>query len=509
MKTQILQLERYDDLISACDKLKWAKADRILLIWPARTKILNRKLDLLILKRQSIAQGAQLALVTRDHKIRSLAHQQGIPTFSTIRRAQFKAWRLPRRFRGLHDYYSPVRRDLAEHSTRLQPDGTGNFQKDSFLRAPLRQSPLLRLLFFFLGVMAFLIVAALLYPTAEISLKPATQWQEANLMILPDELIEQVSIDGRVPARKQTVVVEGRDSSPVSGTTLFPDTHATGEVQFTNLTDAPLKIPKGIVVRSTDGQRFEVTSQATLPAGSGERASLTVRCLLPGSAGNVQAGWIGTIEGDLNTFASVTNANPLRSGKDKRMPAATQADRQKLEQNLLDELAESAIYQLQEQLLPGDYLIPGSLQLVETLERTFIPTDDSPSNQLGLSLRLEYQATFIAASDLEYLSNLVLNTSPQENTQIITDSYTYEIAPPSDDNLNKTNNLGMTVRRKTREIIKTSQVTSTIMGLTPEQAQVQLSNLFTLETPAIILLQPDWWPRLPFIPLRITVLVID
>jgi hypothetical protein len=368
---------------------------------------------------------------------------------------------------------------------------------------------MLRLLFFFVGVMAFLVVAAILYPSAEISLKPVSQWQDANLVILPDEWIEQVTIDGRVPSRKQTVVVEARDSSPVSGTTLFPDTHATGEVQFTNLTDAPLKIPKGIVVRSTDGQRFEVTSQATLPAGSGERASLTVRSLLPGSAGNVQAGWIGTIEGDINTFASVTNTNPLHSGKDKRMPAATQTDRQKLEQKLLDELAESAIYQLQEQLLPGDYLIPGSLRLVETLERTFTPSDDSPTNQLSLSLRLEYQATFIAASDLEYLSNLVLNTSPQENTQITTDSYTYEIAATSDDNLNNTNNIGMTIRRKTREIIKTSQVTSTIMGLTPEQAQAQLSNLFTLETPATILLQPYWWPRLPFIPLRITVLVID
>ena len=66
MKTQILQLETYDDQVSACDKIKWSQADRILLVWPARGKILNRKLDLLLLKRQSIAQGAQLALVTRD-----------------------------------------------------------------------------------------------------------------------------------------------------------------------------------------------------------------------------------------------------------------------------------------------------------------------------------------------------------------------------------------------------------------------------------------------------------
>ena len=87
-------------------------------------------------------------------------------------------------------------------------------------------------------------------------------------------------------------MVEGRDSITVSGSILFPDTHATGFVEFTNLTDSTVEISKGIIVRSTGGQRFEVIEPGTIPAGSGEKVSIPIRSLLPGRAGNISAGSI-------------------------------------------------------------------------------------------------------------------------------------------------------------------------------------------------------------------------
>ncbi|HSQ25737.1 MAG TPA: baseplate J/gp47 family protein [Anaerolineales bacterium] len=509
MKTQILQLETYDDQVSACDKIKWSQADRILLVWPARGKILNRKLDLLLLKRQSFAQGAKLALVTRDAKIRALAHRQGIPTFSSVRKAQSKAWRLPRRFRSLQDISSPVKKDLADHETASQRSDIEYWRKEKRFPPANLQSTLLRLALFTVGALAFFTVAALLYPYAEITLQPEIQWQEANLVIMPDEMITQPSIDGRVPARMLTVVVEGRDSITVSGTILFPDTHSTGFVEFTNLTDSAVDIPKGLVVRSTNGQRFEVVEQGTIPAGSGEIVSIPVRSLLPGSAGNLPSGSIGSIEGNLMTFASVSNPNILVSGTDRRMPAPTESDRENLSEKLHQELQASAILQLHEQLSPGDYLIPHSLKLSQIIEEIYLPESNNPANQLSLSLRLEYHAQYISSDDLTLLFNSVFETNPSGNTQSIPGSLVIETSPDSQNNLSEQYSIRITGRRKIREIIRNAEVIANVIGLTPPRAQEQLSSRYDLEKAPQITILPAWWPRLPFIPLRITVKVID
>jgi hypothetical protein len=503
MRTQILQLETYDDLVSTCDKMKWAKADRILLVWPDRKKFLNRKMDLLILKRQSISQGAQLALVTRDHRICNLAHQQGIPTFSTIRCAQSEAWRLPHRYRKLQDFYSPVRHDLSIFRTPYLPKALSNLsEKNAY------PSPLVRLLFFTIGVLAFLSLATMLYPSATITLQPNIQWQEASLIVIPDERISQVRIDGRAPVSKILVTVEGRDSLPVTGEILFADTHAIGEVLFTNLTDLPLEIPPGIIVRSANGRRFETTDETRIAAGSGETATAPVRSLLPGSAGNLPADAIDAIEGSLSTFASVNNPKALHSGSDKRLPAAAKSDSEKLSRKLREELLASAMIQLKEQLSPGDYLIPDSVHLMQTLEEAYIPADNSPTNQLTLNLRLEYQAAYISTKHLEELFYLVFDATPLENSESIPGSFAYEIIPENDNPLSSSEGIRVTGRRKVRETFKPAQIVAHVIGLTPEQAQKKLSDRYSLDNPALIQTTPKWWPRLPFIPLRITIRVI-
>ena len=278
---------------------------------------------------------------------------------------------------------------------------------------------------------------------------------------------------------------------------------------FTNLTDLPLEIPQGIIVRSANGRRFETTHKTRIAAGSGKTATAPVRSLLPGSAGNLPADAIDAIEGNLSTFASVTNPNALHSGSDKRLPAATTSDTEELSRKLREELLASATIQLKEQLSPGDYLIPDSVHLTQTLEEAYIPADNSPTNQLTLSLRLEYQATYIAAKHLEELFNLVFDATPLENSESIPGSLAYEIIPENDNPQSSSEGIRVTGRRKVRETFKPTQVVAHVIGLAPEQAQKKLSDQYSLDNPALIQITPNWWPRLPFIPLRITILVID
>ena len=51
MKIQIINIEPHDDYGSIRDKLLWAKAQRAVLVWPGRGTALNRRLDLVMLKR--------------------------------------------------------------------------------------------------------------------------------------------------------------------------------------------------------------------------------------------------------------------------------------------------------------------------------------------------------------------------------------------------------------------------------------------------------------------------
>lgn len=95
MKTVLLSLEAHDTPVSIRDRMVWAKNSRILLLWPSRGKPQIRPFDLTLLWRQACAQGAALALVTRDSSIQQAARRLGLSTFSRPQAAQTHPWKSP------------------------------------------------------------------------------------------------------------------------------------------------------------------------------------------------------------------------------------------------------------------------------------------------------------------------------------------------------------------------------------------------------------------------------
>ena len=88
MKTHLIFLEPFDDIISLRDKMQWGKSSRILIVWPrSRTPLLNRRLDVLLMQRQADSLGAQLAFVTKDSQARYYARELEIPVFANARQA--------------------------------------------------------------------------------------------------------------------------------------------------------------------------------------------------------------------------------------------------------------------------------------------------------------------------------------------------------------------------------------------------------------------------------------
>jgi hypothetical protein len=523
MKTHIIQLEQYDDIISARDKIGWAKGERILVVWPERGRVLHRRLDLVLLKRQSAAQGAQLALVTQDPDVRYYAPRLGIPVFKSMRKAQRAVWRLPRRYRGAvkpSESHSLPWRSGAEDQRadpRLQgdhplSDNTPPIQKGRQAphppeRAGTSMKPTARLGFFTLGVLALLAIAMTMLPSATVTLTPQIGVQEVTMDMLAGAEIDQIDLTGTTPAHWLEVTVEGRDTTPASGKLLLPDQPARGEVQFTNLTDQTVSIPEGTVVLSLgeQAQRFRVTKGGELPAGPGETIQLPVMALSPGSRGNLPAGSLVAIEGLLGTQVSVSNPQATRMGSDRTESMPSAEDRRLLAERLRSSLNETALNELIAQLAPGDLLASSTLQLVETLEETFEPAEDQPADQLRLNLRLKYRAQAVTAEDLNALAKAVFDANLPTGFIPVDGSLRVE-------NLGEPQPADGTMLRwqlhAYRHILAQtppSQVTRLVLGFDPEKARQRLQNELALEEPPQILLVPGWWPRMPVLPFRVAV----
>lgn len=513
MKTYIVQLEPHDDIVSVRDKMNWAASARgnarILLVWPEAQKrdatrhLLARRLDLTLVQRHCASLGAQLGLATRDPEVRYQALRLGIPVFKNLRKAQRPNWRVPRRYR-------PRPRPLLDEANQSQA-------RLDRLNTPLpkqvpRLPPLARAAIFTLGVLALLSLAATLAPRALISLTPQTRVQEVIIDAWTSESVSAVeagaaSLSGAVPARQVTVVVEGRDSLPTSGTILLPDKAASGEILFTNLTDQAVEIPLGTIVRdqSANPQRFATMQAGSLEAGPGITTTLTVRALAPGSQGNLPAHTLTAIEGLLGTQVSADNPLPTASGSDRLMPAPNAEDRRQLVLRLSKALEQTALKELENGLAEGDLLIPSSLSLVRSLEESFQPAENEPADRLSLNMRQEYQALVVKGQDVRSLIQAVFDANLPGGFAPLSDSLATEAMTVPEKAPDGTYHWQQHAHRQMLAQFSPAQVTQLALGLPVDYAQARLAAALPLEASPQILLFPDWWPRLPILPFRIQV----
>lgn len=509
MKTFILQLEPHDDITSAKDKMGWGKSSHILVVWPEKDKILNRQLDLILLKRSAGALGSQIALVSRDPRVRYHAPRLGIPVYSSLSKARSSIWRLPRRFRRIQS----SNKEPYNRERTVSEAGIPGYHKVPLTR-PVKEihrlHPLVRIGLFLAGVISILLLAAVLLPGAEIYLQPQVNDQDLTIPVSANPDISSIHLTGQVPLRKINVIVEGRDSLPAFSRQSFPDRSSSGSALFTNLTDQAVDIPTGTVVRNLGDapQRFRVSSPGTVPAGPGRSLALPVSSLIPGLSGNLPAGSLVAIEGQLGTSLSVTNPQPTDNGNERLLPVPEDADRQELADRLMQSLQITALAEMEQDLAEGDVLIPDSIHLAEVLDQDYQPAAGQPADELRLLLRVNYEAFHIAQQDINFLVETLLNSS-------LPDGFVPMAGTLKIENLGDPVFQGdaaewlLRASRQVQAVVPESQSVQLALGLDPQSAKGRLAANLELQDAPVIRLVPSWWPRLPYIPLRIKIQVIQ
>ena len=492
MKTTIITLESYDDLISVRDRMSWAKTPRILLVWPKFEKVTLRQVDLKVLQRHASSLGAQLGLVTRQRRVRADAEALGIPVFESTGKAQRVKWpRLKQR-----------------KLTRKAPDKTLREQREQIQvrEAAWRANPVARIITFSVGVISVLALVALFIPRARVQLNPVTKTQSIMVPVTASTSTKSVFVTGSIPAHERSIVVEGTQRVTVTGEGVVPQSKAKGVVIFRNLTQSAVSVPIGTIVTAGD-IRFATTELGVLNAGVGETVELKIEAVDGGLAGNLDAETINAVEGRLGLLLSVTNPEPTTGGRERASLQATDADRANAKKMLLKSLESDAHGSLVDEMKQGNVLFDKTFTLSQILLENYDPPAGTAGSQLTLTMQAEYTVQYADVSDLTELAALALNASLPSGYIVVSNAV--DVKSVTDPVLLDDKSARWTIRAE-REIVQqvnTARITQLIQGLGSSDAQSKLEDALPVVSAPKISLIPSWWPWVPIVPFRIEVVM--
>jgi hypothetical protein len=468
MKTQVMQLDPQDDVVSVRDKMKWTKAPRLLLVFPPKGAHLARTLDLLLLHRHATTLGVRLGLVTTLPGVRRAAQELGLPVFASADEAQRTDWpEQPRRSR-------PRRR--ARHDLRAM-------RRNAFPpEARWRGNLVVRLLFFILAALAILALVVVLLPSATVTLSPALETQSVNLSLSAGADVTAVSAAGEVPARSASVMVDGSRTVTVTGTATVPDQPAEGVVRFTNLTMAVVGIPAGTVIRTQSDPpvRFATLTDGVLAATAGKTLDIPVRALAPGTAGNLPSGALVVIEGGLGASLSASNPDPTAGGTDISAPVPSADDRARLRAALIADLHRQTITSLADTLEPGSAIFPDTVLPAAGLTETYDPAPGQPGSQLTLTISGEFAAEYAAGSDLHALASAVLDAHLSAGYESLPDTLTFAGAGQPVTGADGVTRWTVALTRSMRPRLDPVAAAQLVQGKSPKAAALILSGQYRL-----------------------------
>jgi hypothetical protein len=496
MKTQVIQLAPHDDITSVRDKMSWAKAPRILLVFPHHSRILSRTLDLRLLRRHATTLGAQLAIVARSGDLRRTAQAVDIPVFNTVAIAHHKTWE---------------EQHLAEKPRRRAPrPDLRQMRRAAFpAEARWRTRFVLRFSFFSLAVLAVLTLLLLFLPSASIKLTPETHQQSLTVAVSASPEVTTVNLTGSIPARLIFTTLERSKTAAVSGSITIPDSPAAGIVRFRNLTTGAVGIPAGTVIRTTSDPpvRFATTTDASMAAGVDKTLDVAVRAVKGGTSGNLPADSLVAIEGDLGASFSlaVTNPGPLAGGSDRTAPAQTADDRTRLHDALLSEILEECKTALPKTLVSGDVYFPDTLAVGQLLSETYFPAKGQTGETLSLTMNLQCQAQYASAADINTLAEMALDANLPDEFIPTSGGVTTPVAGVPKTDTDGITRWEMQPQRLLRAHLDPLAVTQLALGRRPVQAARRLSESFPLASVPEIQVKPSWWPWMPIVLLRITI----
>jgi hypothetical protein len=512
MKLQVIQLEPYDDVISVRDRLSFVNTERVLLVWPRVGNILRRKVDLVLIQREAARRCVRLAFVTSDPYVIDHAADLNISTFDSVNASHKATWKRPRnkvfvdradRPESAHDRF-----DLMLIASRLRPK----------TRAQLRNQRTVRIITAFVLALALLAVGYVVGPSAEITLVPAQDQISGTVQLVADSTVSKVDVEnGRIPATVVIIEVQTQASIPTTGNSDVPATLASGVVVFTNQTGTPVFIPAGTVVATSGARpvRYRTTNDISVESGVGKTAEATVEALQEsgGPIGNVEANLVINVEGQLDDSLSVRNPERMRGGTIRQQGIVTKADYDTLLLLAREKIRQTSLAEFSPRLTGTQFIAPDSIKITEERPEwlTYSADLNSPADSLTLTFRARVQALVIDEQLARQASLAKLAARIPAGRQISLDSVTFTRGPIQGADPKGGVTFLMAASANVAVAINPERVRQRIAGASISEALAILERDWLLASgrPPEIKLWPPMLSRLPLLPIRITVTVVE
>lgn len=491
MQTDIVYASQVDTLASIKDKIKNHETNRICLVLPIRHLLFNPA-QLNIIRSYVANLGCELAIVTRQFTTLQYAKQLNIQYYPSIRRARKSTW---------YTYDKQAQLDLHDNPTLHKNKKDLATLKQNFQKTTTspKISRKMRILLLSLVLIAFFALAFYLIPSATVFITPTKEVQSVEIPLLNQN--GENAFGNLLPINTTTLTITTESQLLTTGQIEIPHTTATGTIEFTNISNAPVQIPAGTTLYAIIDEEqilVETIDSITLPAPVGSTIQTDIIAANPGAQGNLPAQTIVNVVGDLSFYLTATNPLAMRGGSDQITKAPSKDDYAQLRTQTNQQAQTQAIQKFTENS-PQDVEI---IQItLKNPQETFIPEVQSAANQLNLTLQTDVEIQYVTTSALLNAINLTLDAQLSPNFTAIPTSLHYE-------KTSQTEQSTYLVTRLTTENINIPELIQTIAGKTKPQAQQILQTRFSSEANPQIIFKPNFlnqftFYRLPWFPARI------
>jgi hypothetical protein len=489
MKTFLVQLEKFDNLASTLEKMHWAKARRILLIWPRRGKISLSLTDIELIKREAIELGADVAFVSHDPTFMEIGTENNVSVFLSVPQAESARW-----LKAGTSFNKNA--DLKKKPRLLDPNGN----KEKKLATSGKVAQIAAVVIAACAILAMLVF---FLPAARVTIYPELTEKVISIDILASPDIVEPNINGSLPAKIQVIQVSKTASAQSSGKTQLPNSYAQGTVTFHNLSGQTVTVPKGTILACSVNPeiKFMTLEEATVdPLVSSE--SVKIQAVKGGSEGNQEAGVANLIDGPLAVVLEVTNETSIIGGSDVEAPSPTEEDYAQLKANLLVQMRSDALNQIPS---PGTALISSTLDQGKVVSEIRSVEPGTASDTFSLTLGIEYRVLTYSVDELNSLvKNALVAGIDSRNTiygqGVSITSQTTPIGTVED-------GARWTIIASAQTGVKVNEgdIFQAITGMTIPDANAILQYMVPEREPAMIDLFPRGWTRLPWFSLQIHV----
>jgi hypothetical protein len=518
-KPEFLQLETGDDVNSIRDRLAFMRGQKVLLIWPEEGTVLTRKLDLVLLQREAMRRAIQIALVTHDVEVIKHAKELNISTFETIGASERGRWKRGRSKVFIGRDQRPKeelpQEELKEAASRVAPATPATEDEP----APSRRGGgcILRLLLALLLIGGGLGAAYVVAPSATVTVTLRRETIPIEVQITADPQAAGISVEAAaVPALTLRVEIQDETGTvETTGTIDSDDVLATGSVVFINQTDREITIPAGTIVSTSAGTPilFQTTTEAIISAGRGNQLEVPIEAMpsAGGSAGNVDAGLINTVIGELSADLTVRNIAPTTGGDSREVRAVTADDQTRLLAIVRQQLQARALTAMSSNLSEDQVIIIETLHIAEERPEwtTFDADVGDTTDTLTLTMQAVVEATAIDAQLARQIALARLSSQVPRGRSILPETVDFEIGVVLSIDPNGRITLNVIGSAQTVAQVDTTLIQERLAGRTIADAQQYLLTEIDIAegtTPQIIL-SPDFLPSLPLLGSRIEIVV--